>query len=138
MVNILHEINFMQRKLMLFYLLLLLVYYHLIILRYFIVFRFQGDKCLKMAEDDYPKLDTNVDTTLKDLDFDQIRQERFDRNRHFLEVFRYQIILFEKNNQVKSPNLEYANKIIHMSQSSVNKELYYTPNINTADSTLLL
>jgi hypothetical protein len=38
-----------------------------------------------MAED-FPRLNTEVDTSLKDLDFDQIRQERFDRNRHFLEV----------------------------------------------------
>ncbi|XP_060568269.1 IQCJ-SCHIP1 readthrough transcript protein-like isoform X2 [Ruditapes philippinarum] len=37
-----------------------------------------------MAED-FPRLNTEVDTSLKDLDFDQIRQERFDRNRHFLE-----------------------------------------------------
>ncbi|XP_045200477.2 uncharacterized protein LOC123554413 isoform X2 [Mercenaria mercenaria] len=38
-----------------------------------------------MEAGDFPHLDTETDTTLKDLDFDQIRQERFDRNRHFLE-----------------------------------------------------
>lgn len=39
-----------------------------------------------MEEENYPHLNTETDTSLQDLDFNQIRQERFDRNRHFLEV----------------------------------------------------
>ncbi|KAL4220226.1 hypothetical protein ACF0H5_020634 [Mactra antiquata] len=38
-----------------------------------------------MADSNFPNLNTNTDTSLEDLNFDDLRHERFERNRHFLE-----------------------------------------------------
>jgi len=39
-----------------------------------------------MAERDFPELDTQTDTSLRELDFDQLRQDRLDRNKKFMQV----------------------------------------------------
>ena len=39
-----------------------------------------------MAERDFLELDTQTDTSLRELDFDQLRQDRLDRNKKFMQV----------------------------------------------------
>ena len=45
-----------------------------------------GASKLDKMDENYPELNTESDTTLEQPDLDQLRQDRLDRNRKFLQV----------------------------------------------------